>query len=73
VGSRWVKRHDEGDGQAREMRGRQGGWGGAGTCAVRVRVREGDFWVGDVTFPEGPGWMDEARKHIAATTPPKRT
>ena len=44
VGSRWVKPHDEGDGQAREMRGRQGGWGEAGNCAVRVRVREGGGW-----------------------------
>jgi hypothetical protein len=40
--------------------------------AARAKCKS-DFWVGDVTFPEGPGWMDEARKHIAATTPPKRT
>jgi hypothetical protein len=40
--------------------------------AARAKCK-GDFWVGDITFPEGPGWMDEARKHIAATPPPKRT
>ena len=47
-------------------------WGTSADDAARARCK-GDFWVGDVTFPEGPGWMDEARKHIAATTPPKRT
>lgn len=47
----------------------------AGTSAddaARAKCR-GDFWVGDITFPEGPGWMDDARKHIAATPPPKRS
>ncbi|MFZ4685903.1 MAG: hypothetical protein ACOYMK_09825 [Hyphomonadaceae bacterium] len=40
--------------------------------AARAKCK-GDFRVGDITFPEGPGWMDEARKHIAATPPPKRS
>ena len=51
MGSRWVKRHDEGDGQAREMRGRQGGWARAGTWTVRVR----EWWVGRVEVGEWCG------------------
>jgi hypothetical protein len=46
-------------------------WGTAADDAARAKCK-GDVWVGNVTFPEGPGWMDEARRHIAATTPPKR-
>ena len=43
MGSRCVKGHDDGDGQAREMRVRPGGWGGAGTWTGRVR--EEDAWA----------------------------
>lgn len=46
-------------------------WGTAADDAARAKCK-GDVWVGNVTFPEGPAWMDEARAHIAATTPPKR-
>jgi len=47
-------------------------WGTSADDAARAKCK-GDVWIGDVIFPEGSGWMDEARKHIAATTPPKRT
>lgn len=47
-------------------------WGTSADDAARAKCK-GDVWIGNVTFPEGPGWMDEARQHIAATTPPKRT
>jgi hypothetical protein len=40
--------------------------------AARAKCK-GDFRAGDITFPEGAGWMDEARRHIAATPPPKRS
>ncbi len=46
-------------------------WGTAADDAAKSKCK-GVLWVGNVTFPEGPGWMDEARKHIASTTPPKR-
>ena len=39
--------------------------------AAKAKCR-GVFWVGDVVFPESPGWMEQARDRIAKTTPPKR-
>lgn len=46
-------------------------WGTAADDAARAKCKN-DVWIGDVTFPNRPNWMDEARKHIAATEPPKR-
>lgn len=45
--------------------------GTAADDAAKAKCR-GVFWVGDVVFPESPGWMEEARERIAKTTPPKR-
>ena len=45
--------------------------GTAADDAAKAKCK-GVFWVGDVVFPEGPGWMDAARERIANATPPKR-
>ncbi len=46
-------------------------WGVAADDAARAKCKQ-DYWIGNVVIPNGPDWMDEARKHIAATTPPNR-
>lgn len=47
-------------------------WGVATDDAARAKCKQ-DYWIGDITIPNSPGWMDAARKHIAETTPPTRT
>lgn len=46
-------------------------YGTAADDAARAKCK-GDHWIGDVTFKDGPNWMDYARKHIAETPAPKR-
>jgi hypothetical protein len=46
-------------------------WGTAADDAARAKCKK-DYWIGDITFPNGPDWMTAARAHIAATTPPNR-
>lgn len=46
-------------------------WGMPADDAARAKCRE-KFWVGDVSFANTPGWMDEARAHIAAAKLPVR-
>ena len=45
--------------------------GTAADDAAKAKCK-GVLWVNDVMLPEGPAWMDQAREHIARSTPPKR-
>lgn len=46
-------------------------WGVASDDAARAKCRQ-DYWIGDITIPNGASWKDAAREHIAETTPPNR-
>ncbi len=46
-------------------------WGVASDDAARAKCKQ-DYWIGDITIPNGPDWMAAARKHISETTPPNR-
>lgn len=46
-------------------------WGTASDDAARAKCKQ-DYWIGDITIPNGGDWMDAARKHITETTAPPR-
>ena len=46
-------------------------WGVATDDAARAKCKQ-DYWIGDITIPNGPDWMTAARKHTSETTPPNR-